>query len=164
MAGVEFKGLDDLRRQFANISKVVSEEALEAGEDAAAKVFRDAAKNAAPRNSGQLASSIRIIVKKARDKLSSLQGAAFRKVYVGPEKKKGYYGFFVEKGYTWSKGRRSRRATATTHSQRGPTAGSKRIPARPWFKPAMDAVMGTAEQSFKKAFNEKLQQIANRFH
>jgi len=163
MAGVEFKGLDDLRRSFGAIEKAVSGEALEAGEDAAAKVFRDAAKAAAPRDSGRLAKSIRIVKKAVRGKLSSLQGS-IRKVYVGPEKKKGYYGYFVEKGYIWSKGRRRRRATPTTHSQRGPTAGSKRIPPRPWFKPAMDAAMGSAEQSFKKAFNEKLQQIANRFH
>jgi len=56
-----------------------------------------------------------------------LSGSQRRRLLIGPGKKKGYYGFFLEKGWTWSKGRRRRVATGNTHSQAGPTEGTYRI-------------------------------------
>jgi hypothetical protein len=130
MAGIEIKGFQELVRNCSYLSKVVLEKALQAAEDAAAQVVMRAVKSAAPRKSGQLAESIEVI--ESIDH-TVLRGSPRRQLLMGPGKKKGYYGFFLEKGWTWSRRRRRRAATRNTHSQSGPTEGSHRIPSHPWF-------------------------------
>ena len=130
MAGVEIKGFQELVRNCNYLSKEVLEKALQAAEDAAAEVVRQAVESAAPRKTGQLAESVAVFEGIDR---TALSGSQRRRLLVGPGKKKGYYGFFLEKGWMWSKGRRRRVATGNTHSQSGPTEGSHRIPPHPWF-------------------------------
>jgi hypothetical protein len=107
MAGIEMKGLEDLKRNVEQFSKVVQDEAIQAAEDAAAKVVKTAVETASPRESGQLASSVQIF--ESRDR-KALTGQTRRRLLIGPEKKKGFYGFFLQKGWIWSKGRRKRTA------------------------------------------------------
>jgi hypothetical protein len=130
MAGVEIKGFQELVRNCTHLSKEVLEKALQAAEDAAAQVVRQAVESAAPRKTGQLAGSVDVFEGIDR---KALTGSPRRRLLIGPGKKKGFYGFFLQKGWIWSKGRRKRAATRKTHSQSGPTEGSHRIPPRPWF-------------------------------
>lgn len=130
MAGVEIKGFQELVRNCNYLSKEVLEKALQAAEDAAAKVVRQAVESAAPRKTDQLAESINVFEGIDRKALS---GSPRRRLLIGPGKKKGFYGFFLQKGWIWSKGRRKRAAIGNTHSQSGPTEGSHRISPHPWF-------------------------------
>jgi hypothetical protein len=130
MAGVEMKGFEELVRNCSYLSKTVLEQALQAAEDAAAEVVRQAVESAAPRKTGQLAESVAVFEGIDR---TALSGSQRRRLLVGPDKRKGFYGFFLEKGWTWSKGRRKRVATGNMHSQSGPTEGTHKISPHPWF-------------------------------
>jgi hypothetical protein len=153
------KGFEDLKRNVEQFSKVVQDEAVKAAEDAAAQVVKLAVEAAAPRDTGQLASSVQVFESQDR---KALTGHTRRRLLVGPEKKKGFYGFFLQKGWIWSKGRRKRKATKNTHSQSGPTTGSHRIPPHRWFPdPAqVEAQAYEAGQSaFQEAINAKNQEV-----
>jgi hypothetical protein len=60
MAGIEMKGFEELKREVESFSKVVQDEAIKAAEDAAAQVVKSAVEAAAPRETGQMASSVQI--------------------------------------------------------------------------------------------------------
>lgn len=159
--------------------RATSAEAVPAAENAAAVVYRDAAIAAATvlRKSGDLAASIKIIEGRPQ---KTLMGDTRNRLFVGPEKKKGYYGYFVEKGHRsplgsavthTSRGDRyhrpgevitTRRLTRAggkaPHSQIGLTT-SKTIGAHPWFEPSQRAADGRAEQAATQAFNAKLQEL-----
>lgn len=142
-----------------HLLRATSAEAVPAAENAAAVVYRDAARAAAPRRSGQLASSIAVIEGRP---LRTLMGDTRRRLFVGPEKKKGYYGYFIEKGYTATGGRRRRRpATETTHGQKGVTGGRK-IVGRPWFDPAMRSADAAATEAAESAFDAKMKELDSR--
>jgi hypothetical protein len=130
-------------------------EAVPAAEEAAAQVYLQAARAAAPRKSGRLADSIQIVRGRTRGALSE----SGQRLFVGPEKKKGYYGYFLEKGYvSVGSRRRKRAATATTHSQRG-SEGGRNITARAWFGPAIKAVDSQAEAAAVAAFEAKVREL-----
>jgi len=78
--------------QIRDMLKNGSKEAINAATKAAADVYIRAAKQAAPKKTGQPAQSIGLIEGRPKS------GHA-KTLYVGPEKKKGYYGFFREKGH-----------------------------------------------------------------
>jgi hypothetical protein len=130
MSGIEMKGFEDLKRDIERFSKIVQDEVIKAAEDAAAQVVKSAVEAVAPRDTGQLASSVKVFENQDR---KALTGQTRRWLLIGPEKKKNFYGFFLQKGWIWSKGRRKRAATGNTHSQSGPTTGSHRIPQHKWF-------------------------------
>jgi hypothetical protein len=159
MAGVEIKGFQELVQNCNRLSKDVLERALQAAEDAAAHVVRQAVESAAPRKTGQLAQSVNVFESTNR---KALTRSPRRRLLVGPGKRKGFYGFFLQKGWTWSKGRRKRSATGNTHSQSGPTEGSHRIPPHPWFpKPAeVDArAQSAGEAAFMAVIEAELGRI-----
>lgn len=58
MAGIEIKGFEELRRDTEHICNDVLDRAIQAAEDAAAQVIRQAVEASAPRRTGQLAGSI----------------------------------------------------------------------------------------------------------
>jgi hypothetical protein len=113
MAGIEMNGFEDLKRSVEQFSKIVQDEAIQAAEDAAAKVVKTEVETAAPRDTGKLASSIQVF--ESRDR-KALTGQTRRRLLIGPEKRKGFYGFFLQKGWIWSRGRRKRAAIGNTHS------------------------------------------------
>jgi len=158
MAGVEIKGFEELVRNCSYLSKTVLEKALQAAEDAAAAVVKQAVESAAPRKTGQLAESIAVFEGIDR---TALSGSQRRRLLIGPGKKKGYYGFFLEKGWTWSKGRKKRAASGNTHSQSGPTEGSHRIPPHPWF-PDQSVVEAKAYAAGEAAFMAIVEAELNR--
>jgi hypothetical protein len=172
MAEVEIKDFNDL----VKLLKGASAEAVPAAVDAAAAVYLEAARAAAPVSqarqqfknlpahpSGQLRASIKVIGGRQTRLLSSAQGNIARRVFVGPEKKTGYYGYLVEKGYTamGGAGRKARKAKGGTHSQRGVSAGRK-IRGRAWFEPAIKAADSAALRAAQDAFNAKLNELASR--
>jgi hypothetical protein len=148
MAGVEIKGFQELVRNCNYLAKEVLEKALQAAEDAAAQVVRQAVESAAPRKTGQLAESVAVFEGIDR---TAIAGSPRRRLLIGPGKKKGYYGFFLQKGWVWSKGRRKRAASGNTHSQSGPTEGIHRIPPHPWF-PDQSVVEAKAYAAGEAAF------------
>jgi hypothetical protein len=158
MAGVEIRGFQELVRNCNHLSKVVLEKALQAAEDAAAEIITQAVKSAAARKSGQLAESIDVFEGIDR---TALTGSPRRRLLIGPGKKKGYYGFFLEKGWTWSKRRRRRAAMGNTHSQSGPTGGGHRIPPHPWF-PNQAEVEARAQSAGEAAFLAVIESELNR--
>ena len=156
MAGVEIKGFEELRRNVATLEKAIVDKALKAAEDAAAQFVKQAIEAAAPRKTGQLASSVKIFESQNRKTLS---GQTRLRILVGPEKKKGFYGFFLEKGWISSRGRRRRVATGSTHSQSGPTEGSRRVPPHPWFPNPADVearARAAGEAAFKAVIGGEL--------
>ena len=96
MPGVEIKGFEELRRNAERLGKAIAEEAVTAAEDAAARVVKAAVESAAPRKSGQLASSVRIFEGVDR---KALTGSIRRRLLIGPEKRKGFYGYFLDVGW-----------------------------------------------------------------
>jgi hypothetical protein len=159
MAGFEQEAFEALRDMLA----ATSTEAIPAAEDAAAKVYLQAARAAAPVDSGQLRASIKIIESKNKAALTVESGGGTRRrLFVGPEKKKGYYGFFLEKGHkTAGPHRVKRRASGNTHSQSGVSA-QRMIPAKPWFEPAIQGADSAATSAAESAFNSKLQELNGR--
>jgi hypothetical protein len=163
-AATEFEALRKLL-------EATSRETVAAAEDAAAAVYREAIAAAAPRKTGELAGSVEVVESKNK---TVLTGDARRRVLVGPTKKKGFHGYFVEKGWKHpigprvtlatrrgraiTTGRRARAAHANTHSQRG-VSGYREIPGRPWFKAAVRNADARALAAAEQAFNAKLNEL-----
>ena len=112
MAGIEIKGLEEILKQCQGFGNTAATEALEAGENAAAKLIKERLQAAAPvgsmatkdRHPGQLKKSIRIVKYKDRAQLHGLVSmtidrGATQKLVIGPERETGYYGFFLEHGW-----------------------------------------------------------------
>lgn len=172
MAGVEFKGLDQLKRDFKDLELRIGAEVVIAAEDAAAEVFKAAILAATPvlksssrstHPSGQLRSSVTIIESKDR----KLTGVARRGLFVGLEKRKGFYGFFIDQGFTamGRAGRKKRYAGVATrkggavmHSQSGSTGG-KWIPGTNWFASAVRSAMAAATAAYESAFSQKCNEV-----
>ncbi len=134
MAGIEIKGFEDLRRTTEHLEKVVVEEAIIAAEDAAAKVIQQAVESSAPVRTGRLKSSVRVFEGIDRKALS---GTNRRRLLVGPEKRKGFYGYFYE-------------------------AGRRGQPARPWFSAAAASVEQQAREAGIAAFEAAVNAALNR--
>jgi hypothetical protein len=139
MAGVEIKGFEELRRNVAAFEKAIVDEALKAAEDAAAQIVKQAVEAAAPRRTGQLASSVKIFESRNRKTLS---GQTRLRILIGPEKKKGFYGYFLESGWV--------------HAGRG----GKRIPGTGWFSKTAASIESQAQQAGEQAFFKRIQQLA----
>ena len=166
MAESEIEAFNALHRLLA----ATSSEAVTAADQAAAQVFLAAGQTAAPVTQeknpdhppGQLRQSVAIITSNKTKMLSSMQGNVSQRIFVGPTKKLGFYGYFVEQGWTATgPKRRERPATNTTHAQHGVTGGHK-IAGHPWFDPAIQAAKPTASQAAEAAFDQKLQELDSR--
>ena len=159
MAGIEIKGLEEILKQCQGFGNTAATEALEAAENAAAKLIKERLQAAAPvgsmatrdRHPGQLKRSIRIVKYKDRAQLHGLASAtmdrgATQKLVIGPERKTGFYGFFLEHGWRSAGSKRiARKGTKTTHSQSGTTkhkwiAGGH----QGWFSRVADTVEQSA--------------------
>jgi hypothetical protein len=135
--------------------KSVSAMALPAAEQAAAEVYLRAAQSAAPRRTGRLASSLQIF----RGRTRGAMWESGQRMFVGPERKRGYYGYFLEHGWVSVGSRRRQRGTGEIgHSQRGMTGGTW-IGRWPWFEPAIEAAESQAMQAAEAAFNAKVQEL-----
>lgn len=134
MAGIEIKGFEELRRNTEHICKDVLDRAIQAAEDAAAEVIRQAVEASAPRRTGQLAGSV--IVYESVDR-KALAGSGRKRLLVGPEKRKGFYGYFYN-------------------------FGRKGQPARPWFETASSSVEAQAMEAGIAAFQAVIAQELGR--
>lgn len=154
-------GFDELRRSNDHLRSDILGRALRAAEDAAAEVIRKAVEAAAPRKSGQLAKSI--IVYESTDR-RALTGSARQRLLVGPGKKKGFYGFFLAKGWR-SGGRRrlARKASGNTHSQSGSsTYRDISAPYPDWMSQITTAVETRAYEAGLKAFQAVIDRETSR--
>jgi hypothetical protein len=120
------------------------DEALNAAEEAAAGAVLKIVEAAAPRKTGDLAGSVKVVESPERQQLT---GNTRRMLLIGPTKKKGFYGFFLDKrwrhplgphvtssarrGKVFTTGRLARASSGNTHSQRG-VSGYKTIPPGHW--------------------------------
>lgn len=169
-------------------------QAVPAAEIAAARKYRSAARAAAPVDSGQLRRSINIIESKDKSPLyvglDSGAGGLRRRLFVGPEKKQGYYGYFVEHGWNAPLGpsetfhalrgglarsyrerglpgrpfesrRVARPAGRAAHSQQGLTK-TKQIAGTLWFRQAIARADAAAYAAAEAAFNRKLSELNSR--
>lgn len=156
MPAVTIRGFEQLRRDVESLQKAIQDEALVAAEDAAAEAAKREVMAAAPRRSGQLARSVKVFESRER---SQLTGQDRRRLLVGPEKKRGFYGYFLEAGWTATgRARRARTATTTTHSQRG-VSGGRRIPGSGWFSRIAGTVEEAARRAGERAFQETIQRL-----
>lgn len=182
---------------FQALQKLLSStmrEAVPAAEDAAARKYRSAAAAAAPVASGQLRGSIKIVEAKDKTRLyvgkGDGAGILRRRLFVGPEKKKGFYGYFVERGWNAPLGssetfyakrgglarsyreqglpgrpfesrRVARPAGRAAHSQQGLTR-TRQILGTLWFRQAMFHSDSAAYAAAEAAFNKKLSQQNSR--
>lgn len=135
----------------------ISPEAVPAAENAAAKVYLAAAVAAAPRRTGQLAASIRIIEGKAKKALTS--ETARRRLFVGPEKRKGYYGYWREKGRGAFAAKKKRVLSWMENGVRiyRKSVGPQR--PRPWFYAAIAGADEQAAAAASDAFDRKLEEL-----
>ena len=142
--------LSDAFGGLALLLKSGSGPAVKAAQDAAAKVYVRAAKAAAPRDSGQLEQSI--TVSRVLDPGYSAEVGQRDNVRVGPSQRRGYYGYFIEKGHRTAGPHRVNRDTGrAAHRQRGAEV-RRSIPARPWFEPAIESAHGEALKAAEAAF------------
>ncbi len=164
------KGFEDLKRDIERVSKIVRDEALTAAEKAAADAVVKIVEAAAPRQTGELAGSVKIVESRDRQQMT---GNPRRRLLIGPTKKKGYYGFFLDKGWrhpigprvtlstgrgkVFTTGRLARPSSGNTHSQRG-VSGYKTIPPGYWFTKLAPAMESTARNAGEKAFAGRVQQ------
>jgi hypothetical protein len=170
MAGIEMKGFEDLKRDIERFSKVVQVEALTAAEEAAANAVVKIVEAAAPRKTGDLADSVKIVESRDRQQMT---GNSRRRLLIGPTKRKGYYGFFLDKGWRHPVGPRARLATRSgkvfltgrlarpvsgnTHSQRG-VSGYRTVAPSYWFTKLAPAMESAARSAGEKAFASRIQQ------
>lgn len=127
-------GLEQLRRNV-ELSEQIFDQALDAGEDAAAAVYKLALEQAAPHGeSGDLAKSI--IVYERRDRKALFKAASRRSLLVGPSKR-GFYGFFLE-------------------------FGTSKMAARPWARSACDAATPEAQAAGRAAYEAYVRQHMSR--
>jgi hypothetical protein len=173
MAGIEMKGFENLKREVAGFAKAVQENALVACEDAAAKSVVAIIRGAAPRDTGDLAKSIRVV--ESKDK-KALVGGGRRRLLIGPTRKKGFedYGYLVDHGWKHPKGprvimktrrgrtivtgRRARGASGGTHSQRG-VQGFNQVAGTSWFTNLAPRMESAARAAGIAVFNDRMKQI-----
>lgn len=199
MAQIEIEAFQSLIK----VLEKTSTEAIPAASMAAAEVYKQAARAAAPvetsgnpfgkyrnvtpKHPGQLRESVKIIKGKELKKYFASAGEPLRRTFVGPERKKGYYGYFVEHGWKAPRGPRekhykmtgasarnwqdkgypgkpilTRRRTRLAryeggHSQYG-IGQWNQIGAREWFEPAIQSADSQAVSAAEAAFNEKLRE------
>lgn len=170
MAGIEMKGFEELKRDVERFSKTVQDEALTAAEEAAANAVVKIIEAVAPRETGDLAGSIKIVESQDRQQMT---GNPRKRLLIGPTKKKGYYGFFLDKGWrhpigprarlttrrgkVFLTGRLARSASGNTRSQRG-VSGYRTISPRHWFTNLSPAMESAARSAGEKAFMSRIQQ------
>ena len=137
--------VEDAFAKLGHLLKTATPKAITAARKAAADVYVRAATHAAPVQSGQLKKSIKVIKGRA-------DAYGEYRLYVGPEKKTGYYGRFVEKGHkTAGRHRVKRKGSKTAHNQDG-VITQKQVAARPWFEPAIKSVEKQAQDAAETAF------------
>lgn len=143
--------------ELIRLLRRISPEAVPAAENAAAKVYQAAAIAAAPRRTGQLAGSIKIIEGKYKKALTS--DTARRRLFVGPEKKRGYYGYWGEKGRGGFSAKKKRTLSWVENGVRifRKSVGPQR--PRPWFYAAIRAADDQAAAAAEAAFNAKLEEL-----
>lgn len=128
---VQVHGFEELRKNTEHLADVVVTEAIERAQDVAAAVIKSVLEAAAPKGeTGRLVGSI--VVYESVDK-KALTKNRMRRLLVGPEKRKGFYGFFLE-------------------------YGTLRMRARPWARPAADGAESSALEAGKMAFEDYLTQ------
>jgi hypothetical protein len=170
VAGIEMRGFEELKRDVERFAKVVQEEALTAAEEAAANAVVKIIEAAAPRKTGDLAGSVKIVESLDRQQMT---GNPRKRLLIGPTKKKGYYGFFLDKGWrhpigprarlmtrrgkVFLTGRLSRLASGNTHSQRG-VSGYRTIAPRHWFTNLASAMESAARSAGENVFASRIQQ------
>lgn len=134
---VAVTGLEQMKRNI-ELSEQIFDQALDAGEDAAAAIYKRALQEAAPvGETGDLAASI--LIYESRDRKAVFKSSSRRRLLVGPGKRKkaggprasrgGFYGFFLE-------------------------FGTSKMAARPWIRPAIDAVAAEAQAAGIAAFQK----------
>jgi hypothetical protein len=171
MAGMEMKGFEDMKRDVEAFARAVQDEALKGAEDAAAVVIVKMVEAAAPRDSGDLARSVEIVESHDRRQLT---GDTRRRLLIGPTKRKGFYGYFIDKGWKHPKGprvklqtqrgrafttgRRQRPAYGNTHSQRG-VSGYTKVTGTKWFSSLASRMESTARAAGEAAFESKVNRI-----
>ena len=126
---IKIHGFEELKKNTEHLANEVVKEAIARAQDVAAALVKAALQSAAPSGeSGQLARSI--VVYESLDR-RALTKERPRRLLVGPEKRKGFYGFFQE-------------------------YGTRKMPARPWARPAADSIEGEALEAGRAAFDDLL--------
>ena len=161
MAGTDvanaFDGIKDLL-------KTASVEGIDAARKEAADVYIRAAKQSAPNRSGRLAKSIKLIEGKSNGALTTTVAGSDRRYYVGPEKRTGYHGYFVDKGHRSNirafngkvYSNRIPRKGKSARPQSGESEPNITVAARPWFESAIKGVEQEAQGAAERAFYQVL--------
>lgn len=137
VSGVEIKEFEELKWNAERFGKAIAEEAVTAAQDAAARGIKSAVESAAPRKSGRLASSVRVFEGVDRKELT---GSIRRRLLIGPEKRKGCYGYFVDVGW---------------HS------GCRRLSGKGWMTKAATSVEQQALATGTAAFEAVVNRVAS---
>lgn len=139
MAGIKGSGFEELKANTEKLSKIIQTEALAAAEEAASLVIKRAVESGVRHSrTGTLKRSIRIFRGRSKGLTTTGQQNIIGRLLIGPEKRKGFYGFFLERGWNLTRAGRV----------------IKKIPGTEWFSKAVRLAERAAEDAGKKAFEE----------
>ena len=124
---------------------------------AAAKAVKDVIVVGTPQRTGQLKQSVDVFF--STDRKTGRVG----RILIGPEKRKGFYGYFLAKGWIPTGPRRRRRVSGTErgHGQAGIEATGAKIPAPypDWFDNLNSAAESVAEQAGAAVFEQVIERV-----
>jgi hypothetical protein len=164
------EGLEEFERTLNEFARAIEFDALREAENAAAQAVIRIIQANTPRASGDLAGAIEVIESSDRRALSK---GARRRLLVGPNKKMGFHGYWIDRGWKHPKGPRERkqtrrgrsfttgrltRANGRVHSQQG-ISGYVQVRPRYWFTklaPQMLSAAHTAGMRVLQSYSKKL--------
>jgi len=138
------EGVEEFERTLLEFGRAIEFDAVREAEDAAAAAVVRVIEANAPRDKGDLAKAIDIV--ESTDRRALTKGAR-RRLLVGPNKKMGFYGFWLDTGWKHPTGPREKKQTrrgrqyttgrrarqnGRAHSQQG-VSGFVQVRPRYWF-------------------------------
>ena len=162
MSEVKIEGLSELDRQLKKLTGAVEGKIVRAGLNAANRVIRDAAKNLAPVDDGDLKKSIRV-----SSRVDKRQGKITSKVVAG--NKQVYYAHFIEYGtanYYTGSGDSKRSEYKIQPEKRGAlgfgsvivnSVSHPGVRPRPFMRPAFDQNVAKALEEFGKTIRKRIE-------
>lgn len=157
MAVVEVHGFSEFAEKLRGIPQSLGETILRDSLMAAADVYKGAIEANAPRRTGNLAGNIDIAEIQTKEYSRPDLGIRLK---VGPTRRKGFYGYWLEEGWkATGRHRRARKASGTTHGQAGVTT-YREIAGLRYIKRSYDEASAAAGAAAEAVLKQGLDSLA----
>ena len=141
--GITVEGSEGLIRAFRQLSDATKGKTLRAATLQAAKPVRDEARRRAPFRTGRLRNAIGL--------RSKLLGPTRAEADIGFDRRRAWYGGMVELGHKLVRGKKKGTQRVVGH-----------VPAKPYLRPALDAMAETAEKRMRDALRKGIERVVRR--